>query len=49
VTAFAYLLGYRPHDMVALAGVGPVIEDVPVHPASARNRGTGMKRTAAQQ
>jgi hypothetical protein len=35
VTASAHLLGYAPHDMVALAGVGPVIEDQPVHPASA--------------
>lgn len=35
VTAFAHLLGYTPEDMVALAGVGPVLEDQPVHPASA--------------
>ena len=34
VTAFALLLGYTPQDMVALAGVGPVIENVSVHPAS---------------
>lgn len=35
VTAFAYLLGYRPGDVVALTGVGPVLEDANVHPASA--------------
>lgn len=34
VTAFAYLLGYSPGDMVALMGVGSVAEDAPVHPAS---------------
>ena len=34
VTAFAHLLGYTPGDMVALAGVGPEIEDAPTHPAS---------------
>ncbi|MEV0136633.1 hypothetical protein AB0H83_50445 [Dactylosporangium sp. NPDC050688] len=35
VTAFAYLLGYRPGDVVALTGVGPVVEDAKAHPASA--------------
>jgi hypothetical protein len=35
VTAFAHLLGYAPDDMVALVGVGPVVVDAPVHPASA--------------
>ncbi len=34
VTAFAHLLGYPPGDLVALTGVGPVIEDARVHPAS---------------
>jgi hypothetical protein len=34
VTAFAHLLGYTPTDMVALAGVGPAVEDLQVHPAS---------------
>jgi hypothetical protein len=34
VTAFAHLLGYTPEDMVALAGVGPAVEDLRVHPAS---------------
>ena len=34
VTAFAHLLGYSPEDMVALAGVGPAVEDARVHPAS---------------
>lgn len=36
VTAFAHLLGYRPGDVVALIGVGPVVEDATVHPAHAR-------------
>ncbi len=35
VTAFAYLLGYPPREMVALTGVGPVDEDAMPHPASA--------------
>jgi hypothetical protein len=35
VTALAYLLGYTPQDTVAIIGVGPVAEDVRVHPASA--------------
>ncbi|MEV4346405.1 hypothetical protein AB0J83_18205 [Actinoplanes sp. NPDC049596] len=38
VTAFAHLLGYDPADMVALAGVGPVVENarpVPEHAALA--------------
>ncbi len=35
VTAFAHLLGYPPGDMVALTGIGPVVEDARVHPASA--------------
>jgi hypothetical protein len=35
VTAFAYLLGYTPQDMVALAGIGPVFEDAQAHPAHA--------------
>lgn len=35
VTAFAHLLGYAPEDMVALAGVGPAVENSPVHPAHA--------------
>ncbi|MFE9204272.1 XRE family transcriptional regulator [Micromonospora sp. NPDC007230] len=35
VTAFAHLLGYTPGDMVALAGVGPAVEDAQVHPACA--------------
>jgi hypothetical protein len=34
VTAFAHLLGYRPGDVVALTGVGPVVKDAKVHPAS---------------
>ncbi|MDG6110273.1 hypothetical protein [Dactylosporangium aurantiacum] len=34
VTAFAHLLGYQPGDVVALTGVGPVVEDAQVHPAS---------------
>ncbi|MFI7079716.1 hypothetical protein ACIBO1_20660 [Micromonospora sp. NPDC049903] len=34
VTAFAHLLGYLPSDMVALTGIGPVVEDARVHPAS---------------
>ncbi|GAA1892818.1 helix-turn-helix domain-containing protein [Asanoa iriomotensis] len=34
VTAFAHLLGYRPGDMVALTGVGPVVDDAKTHPAS---------------
>jgi hypothetical protein len=34
VTAFAHLLGYPPDVMVAVTGVGPVISDLPVHPAS---------------
>jgi hypothetical protein len=35
VTAFAHLLGYPAGDIVALTGVGPVVEDARVHPASA--------------
>ncbi|MDG4801998.1 hypothetical protein [Micromonospora sp. WMMD980] len=35
VTAFAHLLGYPPGDMVALTGIGPVVEDARPHPASA--------------
>jgi hypothetical protein len=35
VTAFAHLLGYPPGDIVALTGVGPVVADARVHPASA--------------
>jgi len=35
VTAFAHLLGYPPGDIVALTGIGPVVEDARVHPASA--------------
>ncbi|WP_329108694.1 hypothetical protein OG792_08590 [Micromonospora sp. NBC_01699] len=35
VTAFAHLLGYPPSEMVALTGIGPVVEDARVHPASA--------------
>ncbi|MCW6007419.1 helix-turn-helix transcriptional regulator [Micromonospora sp. CPCC 205371] len=35
VTAFAYLLGYRPADVVALTGVGPVVEGARVHPEHA--------------
>ena len=35
VTAFAHPLGYTPEDMVALAGVGPMVENAKVHPASA--------------
>jgi hypothetical protein len=35
VTGFAHLVGYAPDDMAALAGLGPVVEDAPVHPASA--------------
>jgi hypothetical protein len=35
VTAFAHLLGYQPSDVVALTGVGPVVKDAQVHPASA--------------
>ncbi|MFI7074762.1 XRE family transcriptional regulator [Micromonospora sediminicola] len=35
VTAFAHLLGYAPGDMVALTGIGPVVEEARVHPASA--------------
>ncbi|GAB3831829.1 hypothetical protein GCM10027610_022820 [Dactylosporangium cerinum] len=34
VTAFAHMLGYQPSDVVALTGVGPVVEDARVHPAS---------------
>lgn len=34
VTAFAHLLGYQPSDVVALTGVGPVVKDAKVHPAS---------------
>ena len=34
MTAFAHLLGYSPSDMVALTGVGPVVKDARVHPAS---------------
>jgi hypothetical protein len=34
VTAFAHLLGYRPGDIVALTGVGPVVDDARRHPAS---------------
>jgi hypothetical protein len=34
VTAFAHLLVYSPGDMVALAGVGPAVEDAPAHPTS---------------
>lgn len=34
VTAFAHLLGYQPGDVVALTGVGPVVKDAQVHPAS---------------
>ncbi|MDQ0364026.1 hypothetical protein [Catenuloplanes indicus] len=35
VTAFAHLLGYPPADMVALTGIGPVVEDARAHPAAA--------------
>lgn len=35
VTAFAHLLGYAPDDLVALAGVGPAVENPDVHPAGA--------------
>jgi len=35
VTAFAHILGYDPGDLVALVGVGPVVEDAPAHRASA--------------
>ncbi|WP_139128593.1 XRE family transcriptional regulator [Micromonospora humi] len=35
VGAFAHLLGYAPGEMVALTGIGPVVEDARVHPASA--------------
>jgi transcriptional regulator with XRE-family HTH domain len=35
VTAFAYLLGYPPGDVVAVTGVGPVVENAKIHPASA--------------
>jgi hypothetical protein len=35
VTAFAYLLGYPPEDMVALAGVGPAVTEASAHPDSA--------------
>ena len=35
VTAFAHLLGYPPSDMVALTGIGPVVENARTHPASA--------------
>ncbi len=35
VTAFAHLLGYPPSEMVALTGIGPVVEHARVHPASA--------------
>jgi hypothetical protein len=35
VTAFAHILGYDPGDLVALVGVGPVVEDVPAYRASA--------------
>jgi hypothetical protein len=35
VTAFAHLLGYRPGDVVALTGIGPVVQDAKVHPAGA--------------
>lgn len=34
VTAFAHLLGYPPEVMVAVAGVGPAVPDLPAHPAS---------------
>jgi hypothetical protein len=34
VTAFAHLLGYPPDVIVALTGIGPVVPDLPVHPAS---------------
>ncbi|MFI6820139.1 hypothetical protein ACIBJE_04200 [Micromonospora sp. NPDC050187] len=34
VTAFAHLLGYPPSEMVALTGIGPVVKDARVHPAS---------------
>lgn len=34
VTAFAHLLGYAPGDMVALTGVGPVVQDAQAHSAS---------------
>jgi hypothetical protein len=35
VSAFAHLLGYPPDVMVAVTGVGPVVTDLRVHPASA--------------
>lgn len=35
VTAFAYLLGYRPGEVVALTGVGPVVEGARVPPEHA--------------
>ncbi|MFD6666677.1 hypothetical protein ACFWDK_30505 [Micromonospora chalcea] len=35
VTAFAHLLGYPPGDMVALTGIGPVVQGAKVHPANA--------------
>ena len=34
VTAFAHLLGYPPSEMVALTGIGPVVKDARIHPAS---------------
>jgi hypothetical protein len=33
VTAFAHLPGYPPSEMVALTGIGPVVEDARAHPA----------------
>jgi hypothetical protein len=35
VTVFARLLGYAPRDMVALAGIDPVVEDMHAHHAAA--------------
>jgi hypothetical protein len=35
VTAFAYLLGYLPGDVVALTGIGPVAEGAKARPAHA--------------
>ena len=49
VTAFAHLLGYPPGDMVALTGIGPVVEDARVHPAERGDRRAGLARPAAQQ
>jgi len=36
VTAFARLLGYQPGDMVALTGVGLVVENAKVCPEHAK-------------